>query len=201
MLDRALDEEPGLDFKITLQVTVIVEVITTEVRENCGFEADAVNAILVERMRGHLDRRVPGAMLTKFGQLTVQLHRVRRCHVRRRLDFANARTERAEISAPAAQQVEALSGQPGHRRLAVRPGHADDAHLAGRKIIEPVCDFSEAAGETGNRNDGNTDVACRRRRRVRVKRDCGDAEPNGVLDEIKSVACFAADREEERTSL
>ena len=65
-------EEAELGPEVGLEVRVVVEVVAADVGEAGGGEVDAVEAELVEAVRGGLHRRVGDALVGELGEQAVQ---------------------------------------------------------------------------------------------------------------------------------
>jgi hypothetical protein len=79
-------EQAQLGGKISLQGRVIIEMITAEIGESTGGNAHAVEAALIEPMRGGFDGEVRHAFAGELIERAVQRHRIR-CR-ERAIDFA-----------------------------------------------------------------------------------------------------------------
>ena len=64
-------EQMRLGFAVRFQRAVIVQMIASEIGEHGGIESHAVDAILIERMRGNFHAEATHAFVTEFGHLTM----------------------------------------------------------------------------------------------------------------------------------
>ena len=71
-------EQPQLGGEISCEARVIVEMIAGDVGERAGGDAQAVEPVLVEPVRGCLDREMRHAFAGERVERTVQRHRIRR---------------------------------------------------------------------------------------------------------------------------
>src|SRR5690606_25363341 len=73
LLELTLEEQPRLHLAVRAHVAVIVDVIAAQVGEERRIKLHAVDAVLLERVRGDLDRRRLRAAIREPGELAVQL--------------------------------------------------------------------------------------------------------------------------------
>ena len=158
-------EEPRLRLEVRLHRAVEVQVVLRQVREDRDVEHDAVHAVLLERVRRHLQRRPPDASVAHPRQQPVQVGRLRR-RARQRDRFAgDARAGGPDDAGGPAGGLEDRRQQIGDGRLAVRAGHADRGHRR-RRIRE------RPRGHRPHRlaNRGHAAPAARRRRAIAPRR-------------------------------
>ena len=63
-----VQEQPRLGGSIGREVTVVIEMIATEVCKQCGAEMNPIDAALVQRVRGHFHRHMGRSQSTQFSQ-------------------------------------------------------------------------------------------------------------------------------------
>src|SRR5438105_10008754 len=110
---------------------MIVEMVAREVAEPGGGYAQPIEAVLVETMRGRLDREVRDALAGERVEGAVQFHRIRRGE--RAVDLATRRhdTHRADARRPMPERGPDLPREGNNGGLAAGAGHRrDHARLA-----------------------------------------------------------------------
>src|SRR5439155_24878437 len=75
-LDQVL-EQPQLGGKISVERRMIIEMIAAEIGEAAGRNANAVEAALIESMRGGFDGEMRHALARELSERAVQLNRIR----------------------------------------------------------------------------------------------------------------------------
>ncbi len=73
-----IGEQPQLGGEIGLERRVIVEMIAAEIGEAAGRDAHAVEPVLVEAVRGRLDREMRHAVAGEFVERAMQRDRIGR---------------------------------------------------------------------------------------------------------------------------
>ena len=128
--DRVLEpgqlEQPRLRVGVALHGLVVVEVIAAQVAECSDPHPHAVDALLVERVRGDLHRDVRRAGIRERAQLPVQRDDVGRRQRAARDVGREAGAERAEVGAAPREARGRRREEPGAGRLAVRARDARD---------------------------------------------------------------------------
>ena len=113
-----------------------VEVVLGQVGEDRGGEVDRVGPVELERVRGDLHRAGPIAASSISRNVALQVDRLRRRPLDLVLDAADHALDGAEQPGRAAVGLEQRAHQEGRRRLAVRPGDADDRERGRRVAVE-----------------------------------------------------------------
>ena len=126
VLRQQLGEQAQLGGEIGLHVGMVVEVVAAEVGEGRRNQAHAVEAVLVEPVRGGFESKVRDALRCQLRQRPVQRDRIgrgeRAVHAAVGLDEADG----AERCGLAAERGEDLAGEVGDRGLAAGAGDGDD---------------------------------------------------------------------------
>ena len=104
-------EQARLRRAVGLERAVVVEVVAREVGEHGGVEAHRRHAVLVQRVRGHLQPHRARAGVARRGQPPLHAHRVGRREARVRGASGAAEAERAEVPAAAADEFGGLRQQ------------------------------------------------------------------------------------------
>jgi hypothetical protein len=156
---EVLEEEPRLGGEVALDIAVEIEVIARQVGEHRGVEAGAGDALLVERVRGDLDRHVRGPTGAHAREEPLQRDRVGRRERRGLGRVGVAIGDRPDDARPEPGRPPDLLQQIRRRRLPVGPGDADDGERRGRIAREPRRSPSEERTRGAGRHDD-------RRRRV-----------------------------------
>ena len=130
-------------------------------------------------------------MVTNNRQPTMQLDGVGCRQSSDMLEFVDAETQGADVAAFLPEEVLALRNEPGYRRLAIRPGHADNAYLFRWTVIESIRYLAELLLETGDGDYRHADVTRYGRRGCRIKCQRRDARIDRVTDIVKPVATRA----------
>ena len=129
-------EQPRLGEEVLLHRRVVVEMILREVGEHRHRVPDAVDAVLIEPVRGDFHRDGGHALVGHPGDEALQIGRLGR-RPRERLgptvdpDAGSADDPRG----PSVRSEDRLEQERG-RGLPVRAGHADDRHRVGRPPVE-----------------------------------------------------------------
>ena len=143
-------EQSRLGRAVGLETAVIVEVIARQVGEDRGVEAHAGDAILVERVRGHLEAHRGCARVARLGEATLQAHRVGGRQTRVAQGARPAEAEGSEVGTAVPDEVRGLREQVGARRLAVGPRDPDDLQFLGRTPEEAVRQLARTHAEPGD---------------------------------------------------
>jgi hypothetical protein len=136
-LRQVLEEEPRLGGEVLLDVAVEVEMVAGEVGEHRGVEARAGDAVLVERVRGDLDRDVRRARGPHAREEPLERDRVRR---RERRGLGRAREairDGAYDTRAEARRAPDLLEEIRRGGLAVGSRDADHREPGGRVAREP----------------------------------------------------------------
>ena len=194
-----IKEQAGLGLEVGLHRAVIIDVIAAQVRKDRGVEGHAGDPRLLQRMRRDFDRGMFRAEIAETGEEFVQ-RETRRCrHGCVTTDVADARAERADVTAGHTEQFEAARCQPGDGRLAVRARHAGDPDGFTRRVEPAVRDIAEPRRQAFDRDhrhvriDGTTGRG--------VPRNRGDAGSRGLIDKIEAVRGRALAGDEQVTGL
>ena len=123
---QKLPEETKLRGEIVRDRRVIIHMVAGQIGERAGGETDAVEALLVEAVRGGLHREMRDSCFGKPIERSVQLDRVRRRQ--RSIDGQRARddADRSERGGLAAERKPYLPDEGRDRSLAARAGDRDD---------------------------------------------------------------------------
>ena len=128
-------EEPRLGLEVRIHRAVVVEMVLRQVREDRRIEHDAVDPLLLERMRRHLERRTSNAGVAHPCQQALEVGRLRRgAHEGNRFT-RHARPGRPHDAGGPPGSVEDRGEQIRDGGLAVRAGHRDGRHR-GRGMAE-----------------------------------------------------------------
>ena len=124
-------EQPQLGGEVGLEAQVIVQVIARDVGESAGGNVQAVEAVLIEPMRGRLDRKMGDLIAGESVERSVQRDRIRR---RQRAVGGAARrddTDSADARGAVSECGPDLPREGRDRRFSARAGDGDnDARLA-----------------------------------------------------------------------
>src|SRR5262245_16836900 len=121
-----IGEQAQLGGEISLQRRVIIEMVAAEIGEAAGRHAHAVEAALIESMRGRFDGEMRHAFTHELIKRAMQRDGIRRRE--RAIDFALRRYEpdRTDAGGGMAEYGPDLAGERGDRRLAARAGDRGD---------------------------------------------------------------------------
>ena len=182
-------EQPELGLEVILDRGVIVHVVAGEICERARGEAHAVEPLLVETVRGGLDREASDAARGEPVEKLVQRDRVRRRQ--RSVDGERARddADRPDGRRLLAERLPDLAGEGGDRSLSAGAGHRDNGFgLAG---IEARSGASERDAGVGDVNEGGAQG---------FRPALGDNRRRAVLDRLanvlETVVLHAGKREE-----
>src|SRR3974390_827574 len=128
-------EQPQLGGEIVLYGGMVIEMIARKVREGTGGDTHAVEAILIEAVRGRLEREMGDAFSCKFIERAVHFARMGRGE--RAVGFAARRdhADGADASRLQAERGPDLAREGGDRGLAASAGDRyDGARLARREF-------------------------------------------------------------------
>ena len=144
-------QQPRLGGAVGLHRAVIVQMVARQVGENRRVEAHAVDAPLVEGVRGDFHAHALGAQRAQLRQLTLQRDGIGG-RVQRRGDLRRAaKAEGADIGCGTPALLERLRQQPRAGGLAVGAGDPGDGELLRGRIEEAVGDDADALAEPGHR--------------------------------------------------
>ena len=202
--DRALQagqaEQAGLRRAVRLERAVIVEMVAGEVGEHGRVEAHRRHALLVERVRRHLEGDALRPGIAGLGEAAVHAHHVGRGQSGVAQCARPAEAERAEIRATPADEVGGLCEQVGAGGLAVGAGEARDTEVGGGTLEEAVGEF---AGQCAQARDRLHDDLWRQQRRLDAGRRLPQHRGGAVRDRRgnmrEAVSGAARAREECRT--
>ena len=142
-------EEPQLGGEVGLEAQVIVQMIARDVGESAGGNAQAVEAVLIEPMRGRLDRKMGDLIAGESVERSVQRDRIRRRQ--RAVGGAAGRddTDSADARGAVSECGPDLPREGRDRGFSARAGDGDnDARLA----------REESGGHHGERAAGVVDT-------------------------------------------
>ncbi len=122
---------------------MIVEVIACQVREQRDVERDAVDAALVEPVRGHFHRHRLRAFAQPLRQRLLRATGIGRCIRRRRQRAGEAVAERSHDGRAPPAGSQRLRDPVRARRLAVRARDADHEQRLRRAAVDGGRDRTE----------------------------------------------------------
>ena len=128
-------EQPFLRREITLHRPVIIEMVTGQVREDADIELDAVDPLLVERMRAHFHHARLAVRLQHLRHHLVNLDGFRRGALRGNHAIANLVTHGAHQAGLDVRRFKDRLDHEGDGRLAVRSRDANDLQLRARVLV------------------------------------------------------------------
>jgi hypothetical protein len=167
-----LEEQPRLALAVGREARVIVEVVAAQVGEGRDGVTHAVDAPLVERMRGHLHGDRADALARETGEAAVHLDHVGGGEPGSLQAPHRAAAQRADQAGAPAEAVERSGDQVRAGGLAVRAGDARDLHAARRLAEKAVGERTELPAQSRHRERR---AARRQWRRVQaVRRLPGD---------------------------
>ena len=123
MLRQKFAEEAKLRLKIGFHVGVVVEVVAAEIGEGGGREAHAVEALLLDSVRGGLHREMGDPLARELVERAVQQDRVGRRERAIGGGTGPDHAERAQARGLSPERREDLAGEIHDRCLAGRAGH------------------------------------------------------------------------------
>ncbi len=161
---------------------MIVEVVAREVGECRRVEAHSRDALLIERMRGHLHAERLRAGITRLGKTTCAYL------LAQAADLLGRRGAYLGTLGSGRPQIGGLGQQIGAGRLAVRSGERRDAKVRGRRAEEAVRERAGLASESFNRHDDSPRRQCRwLDTRCRLPQHCDRAARDGICGVRESV--------------
>ena len=131
-----LGEEPALGEEVVLHVGVEVEVVLGQVGEQGQLEADRVDPVQGERVRGDLHRAGAVAALEHAAEGLLEVDRLRGRALDLLLDRADHLLDGAQQARLDRRRLEHLAEQEGGRRLAVGAGDPRHPQLGRRVAVE-----------------------------------------------------------------
>ena len=190
-------EQPALGEPIALERAVEVQVVLRQIREDRHVERDPVGAREGQRVRRHLHRDAADAAVAHLREHRLEIQRLGRGLVGRQGLVAEHVPDRADDARGEAARAQQRLHQVRGRRLAVRPGDADEQELPRRVAVEGARELRERGP---HRRDQHL-----RHRQVSDRLPLGDddrgAPPDRVRDEAAAVLLEAGDRDEARAGL
>ena len=134
--ERQALEQLGLSGYVVFHRLVKIEVILRQIREYGRIEFNTGYAVQGQGMARYFHDDVGHALFVHERQEALQLDDVRRRVVNGQLFVVDEGVNRAENADMMAGSPQNMGDDMGRRRLAVRAGYADHAHLAARIIIK-----------------------------------------------------------------
>jgi hypothetical protein len=135
---KDIREQASLGLKIPLHITVVVEMIASEVGENADVKVHTIHSRLIERMRGGFKRHSPRSGRAEIAQPLLQLHGPRRGELRGPDSVSKVMVDCSNDTGWPPGPAEKVLDHHGGRRLAVGPRHTDDKKLSTR-MGRPNC--------------------------------------------------------------
>ena len=129
-------EQAALGEEVVLHVAMEVEVVLGEVREGADGEADPVDPVQAQRVRGDLHRAGAVAAVDHPAEGLLQLDRLRRRALDLLVHTAHDPLDGAQQPGLDALALEDVADQEGGRGLAVGAGDPGDAQLGGGIAVE-----------------------------------------------------------------
>src|SRR6266700_6075107 len=148
-----LAEQPKLGRQIMRDSRMIIHVVAREMGEAAGRDAHAVEAVLIEPVRGRLERKMRDAIVRDLVELPMQRDRIRRRQ--RAIDGALRRDQAdgADAGGGMPEPLPDLARERRHRGLAAGAGHRRD----GRRLRgeEFCCGQRQRAAWIGDSDEGH----------------------------------------------
>ena len=146
-------EQAQLGVAVVLDRRMVVEMIARQVGEAAGGDAHAVEAVLIEPVRGGLDGEMGDALVGKRVQGAVQVDRIGRGQRAVRLPLRGDDADRADAGGLVTERRPDLPGEGGDRGLAAGAGDRRDGRgLAG---VKARCGKRQRAPRIRNLDDGD----------------------------------------------
>jgi hypothetical protein len=133
---QVLDEEPALGGEVPLHVAVVVEVVTGEVGEAGGGEAQPGHPLLRQRVRGDLHHHQGGAGVAHLAEQRLHGGGLGRGVGGGALDAGEPVRDGPHHAGGKAGGARAGLDQVAHRGLAVGAGHAEELHGVPGSAVE-----------------------------------------------------------------
>ena len=189
-IDHEITEQPQLRIEVMRHIGMIIHVVAREIGEAAGRDAHAVEAELVEPMRGRFERKMRDAVARDLVELPVQCDRVRRGQ--RAVDgaFWRNETDGADARGVMAKTLPDLPRESGNRCLAAGARHRRD----GVRLLRIKFRRSQRqraarifADDEGNARAFQPMVAC----------DSNGTGHNGRIYKTRTVSLAARERKEQ----
>ncbi len=184
-------EQAQFGVEVMRDVGMIIHVVARQIGEAAGLNPHAVETILVETMRGGLERQMGNAVAGDLVELAMQRDRIG-CR-QRAVDGAFVRDEAdgADARAGVTEPLPDLARERRDRGLAAGAGHRRDRR--GLPRIESSRGECQRAARIGRDDERN---ACKAlRQMVAGDRDCTGGDRR--IDEARAVGPAAGEREEQ----
>ena len=186
-------EEHRLDVEIRGEVAVVVDVIAGEVREGRDFEAETMDAFLVERVRAHFEAGARAARVGHLAEEGGEVGRIGRRLIRRDGTPAEVVADRADEPPLRTIVLEQVAEQRRDRGLAVGARHADETQSLFGTAVEAAGDLGEHPARIGDLGGGDGGQAGD----GFARDDRGGAAGDHVVEEGVAVGPQARQGEEE----
>ena len=186
-------EEGRLRVEVGSEVTVVVDVIAGQVGERRDAEAEAVDAVLVERVRADLEAGAGATRVDHLAEEGGEVGGFRRRLIGRDRTAAEMVAYRAHQAPLRSVGLQQMAEERGDRGLAVGARHADELERGFGMAVEAAGDFGEGAtriGDMGGRDGGQAADRL-------TRDDGGGAARDRVVEEGVAVGAQAGQREEE----
>ena len=183
-------EQPELGLEIVLDRRMIVHVVAGQIGERARRKAHAVEPLLVETVRGGLDREARDAACGEPIEKLMQGDRVRR---RQRSVYgqrARHHSDRPDRSSLLTERLPDLAHKGDNRCFSARAGHRDNGFwLAG---IEAGSGMSQRGAGVGDLDEGGVGGL-----RPTLGDDCGRALRHRFAHVLQTIVLSASKREED----
>ena len=186
-------KQTRLGRSITGLITVIIEMIATQIGQYRNVEIATVDTILFERVRRHLHDHILATLLAKLMQAGLQSNDIRGGQTVRRQLVADAVAQSADAGAGFADARQGLGQQMGDAGLAIGASDANDGHRLRRITKKPADDVTVGTIELIDADPTSIDLLTQQRNSLqavlvssiinngaRTRLDCID----GVVDSI-----------------
>ena len=197
MFESRQAEKACLCVRVALHRAVVVEMIAAEIAEPRHPHPHAIDATLVERVRGDFHGDVGRAGVGERPQLPVQRDDVG-CRERSAIDARReSRAERAEVGAAPREALHGAGQEPGAGCLAVRTRDARDGQPGGWGSVKAVRDAAQAVAQFTHRDIGDFTAARFGRSSLRgIPEDRARAAGRGLTRVIEPMTAAALQSDE-----
>ena len=171
-------------------IRMVIHVVAGEIGEAAGGDAHAVEPILIEPVRGSLERKMRDAIARDFVELAMQRDRIRRRQRAVNNSLRRDQSDGADTGGGMTEPLPDLARKGGDGSLAAGAGDGGDCRRLLR--IEFRCGQRQRAPRIGR--DDKRHAAFARRRMV--ARDRNGAGRNRGINEAGAIGFVAREREE-----
>ena len=187
---QEVPEQPELGGQIVLDRRVIVHMVAREICERARGKPHAVEPLLVETMRGRLDREARDAACGQPVEKLMQRDRIRRGQ--RSVDGQRARhdADRPDRSGLAPERLPDLAHEGDDRGFAAGAGHRDNGF--GLTRIEARCSVSQRGAGVGDLDEGGVGGL-----RPTLGDNSGRAPLNRLVHMLETIVLCAGKRKED----